>query len=203
MRVSLALGLMMMMIGCGSESGESAAEPATARAPAPTEPAAAAAPQLTEGFISLKVDGQARRFEHVPAEDIIVLPQATQVTARANASGDHGASLILHGVDVRAATFPASFRMVPPSRENRMRTQMPTIEYYDESGARHVAVGVAVDCASLEERVLRCSFGEIQVRNPTTDATLTLSEGEVEITLVYDEAMNQAAQIIGGATGTL
>lgn len=200
------LTLFLMTSACGAESAESTAEPAvTTPAPAPTapEPAAAApAAQLTEGFISLKVDGQAMRFEHAPAEDNTAMPQATRVTARANVSGDHGARLILMGIDVRAATLPASFQMVPPSRENGMRPRMPTVEYYDETGARFVAVGAQVDCASLEEHVLRCSFGELRVRNPRTDATLTLSEGEVEMALVYDEAVDQAARLLGGATGT-
>ena len=43
----------------------------------------------------------------------------------------------------------------------------------------------------------------VQVRNPRTDATLTLSEGETEVALVYDEAVDQASQLLGEATGTL
>jgi len=197
-----------MLVACGSESEESAAEPAAPTpTPAPAAPEAAevapAAATLTEGFFSLKVDGETRRFEHMPAEGNMAMPVATRVTAQASASGDHGASLILMGIDVRSATFPASFQMVPPSRENGMRSQMPTVEYHDESGARHVAVGVQIDCASLDEHVLRCSFGEVEVRNPSTDATLTLSEGEIEVALVYDEGVDQTSRLLGAATGTL
>lgn len=84
-----------------------------------------------------------------------------------------------------------------------MRIQMPSVEYIDESGARFVAVGSTIECASFEEQVLRCSFGDMLLQNPDTGATLRLSEGQSETKLVSDAAIDATERLLQGATGTL
>jgi len=142
------------------------------------------------------------RFDYMPADRNRVLPGATMVAAQASADTEHGVRIVLSGTDVRQETLPATFEFVAPSRQNGMRVRAPTIEYRDESGARFVSVTTPVTCTSLEQQVLRCSFGAVTVRNPHTDATVQLSGGQIEVKLVTDAAADMAVRALHGATGT-
>lgn len=202
---------LLVLAGCGSEdaaspSAEGPASPETAAvasAPAaPAAPEAAEAPTTTEGFISVKVDGSPMRFDYLPADDNWAMPSNSRAAARAGAGTEHGIRIIFLGTDLRQETLPATFETVMPSQENAMRTRMQSVEYWDESGARFVVPFSVIECASLEQQVLRCSFGELTLQNPDTDATLQLSEGQIESKLVYDAATDTAARVLQGATGT-
>ncbi|MFT5353024.1 MAG: hypothetical protein ACI9KE_000221 [Polyangiales bacterium] len=199
---------LLVLVGCGSQdaatpAAEANANPEVAAVPSqPSSPATAEAPTTTEGFISVMVDGRPMRFDYMPAEDNFAMRSGTTVRARASAGTEHGVRIHFLGTDLRQETLPATFETVMPSRENGMRVQMPSVEYIDESGARFVVVGSTIQCASFDEQVLRCSFGDLTLQNPDTDATVQLSEGQSETMLVSDAAIDSVERLLQGATGT-
>jgi hypothetical protein len=199
--------LITLCVACDDPPDDEVAAPASSEpnveAPQPTTPTPAPeAAETTTGFIEAKVDGELKRYEHLPATDNIVLSRITKMTARPSADSEEGLQLLLLGTDVRTVELPMVFShdMQAAIRGGDLSAagRMPSLKYWDAEGNRYVLVfnDESLECQSLEDLVLTCTFSG----TASGDAgAVEITDGRAQVLLTTNETADAFTESTVGA----
>jgi hypothetical protein len=161
----------------------------TADPTTPTSPGV----ETTTGFIEAKVDGELKRFEHLPAAGNMVAANGTFLRAVASAESKEEFKFTLTHLDVREMEFPTVIQNAPLSM------RLAGMNYRDAEGTGHTVAfnDESLECQSLEELLLKCTFsGTSHVKG---GGTVEITEGRLEVQLNSNAATDSFIKATSGA----
>lgn len=204
------LSVMLLLVGCGSES---AAEPSAAEtrdeAAETASPAEPPSPALAEpepvsrqGSMTVSVDGSETTLPHFPEADNMVSSALTKVTGQSASGAADKLAVTISGYDITEASFPVTVTTesgMVAMRERRVPVQV-LVTYDNDEGQQYATRGSVV-LDSYENGTLVGHIDEI-VLNGTRDApgTTRIENLRFSITIPVDQAMGDALRMLGDAT---
>lgn len=106
---SVALISLLVLGTCGGEPSETSGNDAVAEADPSERPAESTGEAAASGFIEILVDGETRRFEHLPPEDNELTAGGLEIHAQTSPEDEHGVWIQLQRRGLAEMEFPHHF----------------------------------------------------------------------------------------------
>ena len=146
---SLSVVLALTLASCGEAERESSKDvdgSAAGRAGDVVEQAGGGSAGRTEGgYISFSVDGQEKRFTHMPADKNMAMSAATMLLARPDQGGREQLSILVTNFNVKSEELPVTLslglREAMESEEPAtfLRAPKPMISYVSPTGIKYTS----------------------------------------------------------------
>lgn len=193
--------LIPLCVACGGERSDGAspdpsgpatpADEAASVAPEPAPDPPSTAPTTTPGFIEATVNGEPKRFEHLPANHNTAAANGTFMEALARPDGEESFRLTLVRVDVRRLELPAEIR------HDVRAMQLASLVYRDAEGTNYtLPFREPLRCQSLEDLRLRCTFSGTAFGD---GGPVEITEGRLDVQLTTNDARDAIIEATGTA----